>query len=202
MINVVDDINTLPSIEEVKKRSQGLALLDAILMPEWEYRYFSFNANWDGHGAEMMASMRDGSGREYFLHFSNQGVVGKVLAIENILPDSSSFLSNVPARFSGFINESAFSFENATFFFWREEGKSNWLSSPNNLKSFPLLEFLVGGADSYIDWANEYYERDIDADVLNDVFNSLSVTQTQLNVLNPDIAFEDLFDDLHVIMGN
>lgn len=67
MIKNIVNINDLPSIDEVKRRSQALALLDAILMPQWEFRYFSFNCNWDGSGNEMMASMKDGSGGEYFL---------------------------------------------------------------------------------------------------------------------------------------
>ncbi len=59
-------INELPSVERVKYVAQGLALLDAIIMPEWECRCFSFNCNWDGAGQEMMGSMRDGSGLSIF----------------------------------------------------------------------------------------------------------------------------------------
>jgi hypothetical protein len=35
-------------------------MLDAIVCPEWEHRYYSFNANWAAD--EVMGSMRDGSG--------------------------------------------------------------------------------------------------------------------------------------------
>ena len=78
MSNAIKNINDLPSIDEVRKISQGLALIDSIIMPEWECRYFSFNSNWDGSRGEMMASMRDGTGAEYFINFSEIGVVGKV----------------------------------------------------------------------------------------------------------------------------
>ena len=53
----------LPDIPTVRRRSQALAILDAILCPEWAYRYFSFDSRW-GPGEEM-ASMRNGSGDEY-----------------------------------------------------------------------------------------------------------------------------------------
>lgn len=57
------NINQLPSIEKVIEISQSLAMLDAILMPDWEYRYFSFNKEWNIN--QYMASMRDGEGSHY-----------------------------------------------------------------------------------------------------------------------------------------
>jgi hypothetical protein len=36
----------LPSIPALKALSQSLAVLDAILSPDWENRYHSFNAHW------------------------------------------------------------------------------------------------------------------------------------------------------------
>lgn len=199
MSNSIQNINDFPSIHEVKKISQGLALIDAIVMPDWEYRYFSFNSNWDGNRGEMMASMRDGSGGEYFINFTDAGVAGKVF-FEESLADVSSLLGLVPDCFSGFKNEAAFSLANATFFFWREGGKAVWGASPENLKAYPLLGFLVNGVAGYHRWAEDYYERSIDSDVLKDVFTSLAVTADQLAVLNPDVTLEDLEEDLQEIL--
>lgn len=198
MSHSIKNINNLPSIDELKKISQGLALLDAIIMPDWEYRYFSFNSNWDGVRDEMMASMRDGSGGEYFIHFTGAGVAGKVF-FEYSLNDVSSSLSLVPDGFSGFKNEAAFSIANATFFFWREEN-TVWMASPENLKAYPLLGFLVNGVTGYHRWAEDYYEKIIDSNVLKDVFTSLSVTSDQLAILNPNVTLEDLKEDLHEIL--
>jgi len=50
-------------------------MLDAILCPEWEYRYHSFNARWAG--GEAMASMRDGCGDGYFILFTAAGAIMK-----------------------------------------------------------------------------------------------------------------------------
>ncbi len=198
MNNSIQNINDLPSIEEVKRVSQGLALIDAILMPEWEYRYFSFNCNWDGNRGEMMASMRDGSGSEYFINFTKHGVAGKVL-FNGQLPDASAFLSHVPDSFSDFKVELAFNLTNATFFFWRERDSCVWESSPNHLTCHPLLGFLIGGFKNYFDWAEGYYEKSIDHDVLKDVFTSLTVNDYQLSILNPDLSLEDLEKDLKEI---
>lgn len=54
-------------------------MLDAILSPDdWEMRYFAHNTHWTAQQA--MASMRDGSGDEYFATFSSHGVILKGFA--------------------------------------------------------------------------------------------------------------------------
>lgn len=68
-------LKSLPDIEDLRKLTQSLAMLDAIMSPEWEYRYYSFNSKW-GEG-EMMASMRNGSGDEYFILFDSHGAILK-----------------------------------------------------------------------------------------------------------------------------
>jgi len=171
------NINCLPSIEEMKKISQGLALLDAILMPDWEYRYFSFNNNWDGEQEEMIASMKDGAGMEYFIHFTDEGVAGKVFDNQKLI-DAQASLMQMPSCFSSFKNEAAFSIANATFFFWREKN-GNWTASPEDLHSYALLGFLVDGVEGYHRWAEDYYERKINFQALKDVFDSLAITEDQ-----------------------
>ena len=58
------DLSLLPAIKQLKLLAQSLAMLDAIIEPEWEFRYYSFNAHWGRE--EAMASMRNGSGDDYF----------------------------------------------------------------------------------------------------------------------------------------
>ena len=54
------NLSALPAIEILRKLTQSLAMLDAIVGREWDYRYYSFNSKW-GAG-EWMASMRNGQG--------------------------------------------------------------------------------------------------------------------------------------------
>lgn len=200
MNNSIRDIDELPSVERVKHVAQGLALLDAIIMPEWEYRYFSFNCNWDGEGKEMMGSMRDGSGAEYFLHFTSAGVAGKVIC-GSPLSDVSKCLNTMPAVFQQFKVEPAFSTDNASLFFWREVNQPSWCASPDGLKEYPLLGFFVGRIAAYKSLVEGYYEKNIDSVVLEEVFASLNVTASQLMMLNPDIELGDLTDDFQEILG-
>jgi hypothetical protein len=45
------------------------------MSPDWEYRYFSFDSKWDLN--EMMASMRNGQGDDFFILFNNNGAIIK-----------------------------------------------------------------------------------------------------------------------------
>lgn len=200
MDNSVIKISELPSIKNILKRAKGLALLDAILIPEWAYRHFSFNSRWGNDGNVMMASMRDGSGAEYFLYFSVAGCVGKVFD-GNLSLDADFLLARVPEHFSQFKAEPAFSLNDATFYFWQSVGSEKWAVHPENLDCYSYLDFLKQGAAYYHAWAESYYERDIDFDVLVNVFESLALSLEQLEILNANLTIEDLRADFKEILG-
>lgn len=200
MSHTISDIRQLPPIKQLIHICRSLALLDAILMTDWEYRYFSFNCLWSEEG-EMMASLRDGSGGEYFILISGKGVVGKVFD-PSIVSDSPSTLELLPDCFGSFVNEPAFSLENVSFCFWREIQDDSWSVSPNELKDLPLLKFLVEGSGYYHEWAQEYYEQEFDREALDAMFTSLEINADLLQKLNPEVELEDLEDDLEEILGN
>jgi hypothetical protein len=196
----IDQISELPDIKSLMSTAQALALLDAIIMPEWDDRLFSFNANWDGCGKEMMASMRDGGGSEYFMTFNERGVVGKVFCGQ-VISDSIQQLEKIPPVFDFFKSEPAFSIDNASFYYWRESTEQSWHSSPAELKSYALLGFLVGGVEAYKRCVREYYEKEVNDFIVGQVFESLSVSESQLSLLNPDLKLSDLLDDYREIVG-
>jgi hypothetical protein len=41
------DPSLLPDVDGLRLTLQSMAMLDAILSPEWQFRYYSFNAAWD-----------------------------------------------------------------------------------------------------------------------------------------------------------
>lgn len=65
------DLSGLPDVDGLRRTWQSMGMLDAILCPEWQYRYYSFNAAWAV--GEQMGSMRDGSGNHLFAHFGPTG---------------------------------------------------------------------------------------------------------------------------------
>jgi hypothetical protein len=55
------NLTLFPDVDELRALLQSMAMLDAILSPEWEGRYYSFNIRWSA--GEQMGSMRGWSGR-------------------------------------------------------------------------------------------------------------------------------------------
>src|SRR5689334_10660936 len=83
----------LPGIENLRRLTQSIAMLDAIICPEWEYRFYSYNSKW-GVG-EQMASMRNGCGDHWFLLFDLNGAALVGFAHEYSLAKDSSFANRI-----------------------------------------------------------------------------------------------------------
>lgn len=191
-------LNKFKNIPQLKQQLQALALVDAIFSPEWEYRYFSFNSQWDSANKESMASFRDGQGNEYFILFSEHQVIAKVFASEI---RSNIDFNQIPDHFESFKNEVAFNLENHSYIFWSTENPLSFKIIPEQLNKYPLLDFVVQNVEDYWLWAQDYYEVDINLEILKQVFNNLKITDDQLAILNPELTVEDLNDDISEIFG-
>jgi hypothetical protein len=116
----------------LRKITKALAMLDAIIEPEWEYRYFSFNSKWSE--SEEMASMRNGSGDGWYCVFSSTGIFLKGFDHESEMSPWNreqksvwpGVLDNVPAVFEPCAAEPAFSMGDTTYCIWRENSESQW----------------------------------------------------------------------------
>jgi hypothetical protein len=203
---------TLPDIEPLKRLSQSLAILDVIMSPEWEFRYYSFNSKW-GEG-EMMASMRDGSGDEYFILFNHYGAIIKGFAHESLMSPYatesgkiwSGVLDDVPSEFQAFLSEPAFSIEDTTFCIWRKYTDSSWQvggidypegGDPDG--SEELLFILDGQPYTYKEFAEEYYEREVDISAVEHIYQHEPLTHEIVATLNTDVSLDELEADVEEI---
>ncbi len=184
----------LPPIQDLRRVAQSLAMLDAILCPEWDSRYYSFNRAWGP--SEEMASMRDGSGDDWFLLFDPAGAAIKGFAHE--LADGSTFAKNiqsqVPPDFASFLHEPAFSMGYATFCYWRKSGDSSWSNvggGPDDDGANDLLALLVSGPSGYKEWAEEYFEVVVSLDAVAALFAHEPLDDSIILALNPqaDLGF-------------
>lgn len=189
----MQDSLDLPSISQLRRVAQSLAMLDAIISPEWEYRYYSFNNAW-GPGEEM-ASMRNGSGDDWFLLLDHAGAAIKGFAHE--LADGPALSQNikaqVPADFSSFLNEPAFSMQHATFCYWRRTGDSSWSKvegGPEDDGAHEMLAPLVSGPSRYKEWAEDYFEVPVALDAVRALFAHQPLNDTMIFDLNPDADTE------------
>jgi hypothetical protein len=121
------NLEALPNLVQLKRLLQSLAMLDAILMPEWQYRYYSFNAHW-GHG-EMMGAMRNGQGNELFALFNMHGAFLKGFVHES----GAAFYRDLPVQFEPYPREPAFSPDDVMFCVWRFIDQPRWSCSKVNL---------------------------------------------------------------------
>ena len=185
MKNYLSNSSMIPPINELKRKLQSLAMLDAILMTGWQSRYFSFNSKWGPD--EMMGSMRDGEGGEFFFLFNPVGAAGKIYSKEAALgPNVTSALARVPADFSSFLSEPAFSINLATCYLWRRPRESAWSVAPAGIEKLPFLAFIGDQGEHYRAWASDYYEAELSTDAVRAVFCQQLLTPALMKSINPN----------------
>jgi hypothetical protein len=205
-------VTNLSDVESLKKLSQSLATLDAIMSPEWEYRYYSFNSKWGTN--EMTASMRNGSGDEYFILFNENGAIIKGFAHESPMSPYASqpnkvwqgIFENIPKDFESFLSEPAFSIEDTTFCIWRKIEDSSWQigeidypaeENPGGLEN--LLFILSGNPQTYKEFAEEYYETEINISDIEHIYGHQPLTEELIERLNQDVPLKKLKKDIKEI---
>jgi hypothetical protein len=107
----------LPAISELRDLSRALAMLDAILSPEWEFRYYSFDSDWSREDGVEMASMRNGEGDDYSIVFSAPGAYVRGFTHESPMSPYGDermaawpgVLDEVPGAFCRWVEEPTFS---------------------------------------------------------------------------------------------
>lgn len=188
----------LPSIQQIRRITQSLAMLDAILCPEWEYRYYSFNSQW-GPGEEM-ASMRNGSGDDWFLLLNSAGAALKGFAHE--LADDPGLPHNiqvqVPTDFASFLNEPAFSMQYATFCYWCKVTNLSWNKADSALTndgSDDMLALLVSEPAAYKAWAEDYYETSVPLEAIVALFSHQPLDDPIILALNSDADLGSVYAD-------
>jgi hypothetical protein len=205
-------LRTLPDINGLLRLTKSLAMLDAIMSPEWEYRYYSFNSKW--YDGEMMASMRNGSGDEYHILFDSHGVIMKGFDHESAMSPWSNdderlwpgIFDDVPAEFQSFLSEPAFSIQETTFCIWRRYMDSSWqvgnieypaADDPDG--SEQMLKILDGRPLTYKEFAEDYYDQPIELDAIEHIYQHKRLTNEIITSLNSDISLELLAKDIDEI---
>jgi hypothetical protein len=180
-------------------------MLDAIMSPAWDLRYYSFDSRWaDG---QMMASMRNGSGDHWFALLAPAGIAlhGLVHEASNYRQDSPwpGLFDGLPLQFhSIFLEEPAFDTANSTFCLWRQTTDNRWHRGPVRLPpgddpdgSAELLDILAGDPQQYVRFAADYYERDIAVEDVASIYRHERLTADRVRRLNPDVSLGALAED-------
>jgi len=162
----------------------------------------------------MMASMRNGSGDDYFILFNSQGAIMKGFAHESSMSPWATesgqvwpgVLDEVPSEFQEFLTEPAFSMGDTTFCIWRKNVDPSWQvgqidypeeNDPDG--SEDLLFILDGAPTTYREFAEQYYERPVDLSAVIHIYEQKPLTLEILEALNTEVSREDLKSDLEQI---
>ncbi len=170
--NAIINLNTLPEIATLKQLCKALATLDAIISPDWESRYYSYDKDWGPN--EECFSMRDGSGDEFLILFSSYGAVINGFAHDSTMSNwkerelkptgfrekilslfgnkkttleqhiYAGVVDDLPAVFRGFVFDEPIKSIGTTFCIWRESSDTAW--KRGNI-SFPDDDYGDGSAD-------------------------------------------------------
>jgi hypothetical protein len=206
------DLSLLPDIDRFKSLTQSLAMLDAILADDWEGRYYSFNASWKQDKA--MASMRNGSGDEFYAMFMPFGVILKGFAHESTMSPYRvtppkvwrGVLDSVPPEFTEFLSEPAFSPLDTTFCIWHMQGDTSWQcgnieypaeKDPDG--SEDLLALLAGKPHAYQSWAEEYYGKPVRITSIEKIYGHQPLTEELVAEFNSKMPFQELVKEAEEI---
>ena len=187
-------------------------MLDAVIQPTWEYRYYSFNSKWAPR--QQVASMRDGCGDDYFVLFTQDGAILKGYSHESSAAEHvvkhgrplPGMFDGVPNVFAAFLQEPAFSIAQTTFCYWRTHADRTWQTGraqypisadPNGAAA--LLAILQGDPIRYANWAEDYYEKSIDPAAVGRIYKQEALTIELVHALNPGITMQQLAADIAAI---
>ncbi|UXY24328.1 hypothetical protein N8I84_40975 [Streptomyces cynarae] len=215
-MSVYEVIKQLPAIATVRDRARALAVLDAVLSPECEWRYYSFDSGWSP--GEEMASMRDGAGNDYAIVFSAAGVYAQAcdhespMFLYHVAPPAlwPGLFDSVPDVFRPYLDEPAFADHNglprATVCFWRESADSQWRCGEVHVPDEDMDDadgaewlfdvLIAGSAEAYREFAEEVYEVTLDLAAVQAVFDLTPLTQEIVSALNPEVTLGDLAKDI------
>lgn len=207
-MTVNDLAAVLPGIAVLRDRCRALALLDAVLSPEWESRYHFFGAQ--GAPGDEVATMDNGSGDAYSIAFTTAGAFIRGFDHESPMSPAAhheklwpGLIDTVPAVFAAQVGEPSFGFEGhleATVCLWRLTTDDRWHAGdivfppgadPDGAN---WLFQLVVDPSGYAAWARGYFEREIDEAAVAEILAGRPHTVELFRRLNPEISLADIAD--------
>ena len=203
------DLRGLPDLDGFRRLTKSLAVLDAIMSPEWEFRFYSFNSAWDQDNGEILASMRNGSGDKWFAIICPEGV-----AIQGLAHEAPTFevgkpkpwvFEALPTAFhKNLLNQPAADASNSTYCIWRLTSDSEWHSGVARGQqvedgSSEHLAILNGDPSAYVALADEQYEVEVRLDDVRAVYDHQPITRELAARLNSEADWDALQNDLKEI---
>ena len=192
---------SFPDARTLGNRAMALAMLDAIICPEREYRYFSFDAERDD-GARL-GSMRNGDGDHWLLHLSENGAILKGYVQQLARGDARAMAREmrrrVPVEFDAVLRDPAFSMDTVSYCYWQRADETTWrrIAHPEpdlaecSDGSADYLSILLAPASAYYDYATDYFECEPNLASIEHIYAHAPLTAAIVQSLNARLSLED-----------
>jgi hypothetical protein len=202
------NLEALPDPSTLRDILRSMAMLDAILCPEWVDRYYSFNAIWSK--SEEMGSMRNGQGDDFFALFNSWGCFLKGFVHDSLAAaegyKSTELYRGIPSQLASCLREPAFKLDDVTFCIWCSFADSQWVHNAIDLPpgeapdgSSYLLSMLDGRPETYWQWAELYYERDVALDAVKAIYAGERLNRDLVIALNSCLDVTEIEEDVREI---
>lgn len=187
----------------------ALALLDAIICPEVEYRYFSYDPMFSA--GQHVAAMKNGEGDHWYLHLSSAGAIIKGHVQELPRAESRAMAlqaqATVPEDFAALLHEPAFMMDSVSFCYWRRAMDAGWtqLAHPDARMqhrydgSEDYLSILLAPASCYYEYAADYFECEPPLASIEHLFAHAPLTASVVKSLNPQMSLGDALEAASMI---
>ncbi|MGW0334580.1 hypothetical protein ACWD0J_22380 [Streptomyces sp. NPDC003011] len=216
----------LPEISVLREHCRAMAMLEAVLSPEWDDRYYTFDAHWAT--GKQLASMRNGSGDEFSIVFSAAGAYIRGFAHESRMSPYVNdgpwpgVLDDVPEVFRAYVDEPAFTDEDGlplvTACAWREAGDEAWRtgtavefptshrvddegrsgsgSSDPDGAAYVFRLLVDRSPQAFQEFAEDYYDVPVPLAAVRHVFALRPLTDATVTALDPDVFLDALAKDI------
>jgi hypothetical protein len=192
--------SALPAPDELERRCQAMAVLEAILCPEPRWRYFAFNAAFAP--GERVARANSATGDGWLFWFAPQGVVIRGFDHESpVSPWGRDPVAPWPGLFDGLPEKlrhgprlEVDGVESVTFCLWWDLDDLGWRSGvvaqPDAEYADPdgsewLLAELDGPA-AYQIHAQEFHERGVPLDAITQLYRHEPLTEQMIRAVDPN----------------
>lgn len=199
-MNINRTLRNFPKPETLLKRLTVYSIMDVIMNAGAEYDGSVYHCNTDWNAGVALFTIDDGGGDHFHILFSQDGCIVKGFGHESDLSPYNyddaktypnyGFYENTPVELLELLGDESLEHNLVTFCAWQAAGDANWQAQTFDIPedwrdgSADFLEY-VSDLSEYVSWLNDYYETEIGADVVEDIYNGAAVTEEIVATLNP-----------------
>ena len=194
--------------DALKKNLMHLATLDVILCEEDWFRTYQFDPQWGDDVS--LATINNGAGDNLVVLFALEGVILKGFDHESVLSPHAreeyevfpGIYDTTPASLLAYLEDEAFEREDVTFCIWRKTRDKEWKMGDVQIPigaedgSDFLLRAILTTPEAYVEWAENYYDKVLPIEIVQQVYDGAAITEDIIQSLNPERDVQDALREL------